>query len=60
MGSFKNSENIQKKESESDRSVSNSQFSLVTLNELAMKAIESIVLFRVFSKAVNQKTSLQA
>ena len=36
--SFKISENIQKKEGGSDRSVSNNQSSSVTLNELAMKA----------------------
>ena len=35
---FKSSENIQQKEGESDSSVSNNQFSSVTLNELAMNA----------------------
>ena len=38
MSSFKSSENIQKKEVGSDRSVSDNQSSSVTLNELAMKA----------------------
>ena len=38
MSSFKSSENIQKKEGGPDRSVSDNQSSLVTLNELAMKA----------------------
>ena len=36
--SFKNSENIQKKEGGPDRSVSDIQSSSVTLNELEMKA----------------------
>ena len=38
MSSFKNSENIQKKEDGPDRSVSDIQSSSVTLSELAMKA----------------------
>ena len=38
MSSFKNSENIQKKEGGPDRSVSDNQSSSVTLNVLAMKA----------------------
>ena len=38
MCSFKSSRNIQKKESEPGRSVSDYQFSSVTLNELAEKA----------------------
>ena len=38
MSSFKSSENIQKKEYGSDRSVPDNQSSSVTLNELAMKA----------------------
>ena len=38
MSSFKNSENIQKKEGGPNRSVSDNQSSSVTLNELAMKA----------------------
>ena len=38
MSSFKSSENIQKKEGGSDRSVSDNHSTLVTLNELAMKA----------------------
>ena len=38
MSSFNSSENIQKKESGPDRSVSNQKFSSVTLDVLAMKA----------------------
>ena len=38
MRSFKSSENIQKKEGGPDSTVSNNQFSSVTLNELAMNA----------------------
>ena len=38
MSSFKSSENIQKKDSGLDISVSDNQSSSVTLNELAMKA----------------------
>ena len=38
MSSFKSSENIQKKERGPERSVSDNQFSSVTLNELAMEA----------------------
>ena len=43
MSSFKSIKNIQKKEGGPDRSALNNQCSLVTLNELAMKARESIV-----------------
>ena len=39
MSFFKSSRDIQKKEHGPDRSVSNNQSSLVTLNELAEKAI---------------------
>ena len=39
MNSFKSSTNIQKKQCGPDRSVSDNQFSSVTLNELAEKAI---------------------
>ena len=38
MSSFKSSGNIQKKEDRLDRSVSDNQFSSVTLNELAMNS----------------------
>ena len=38
MSSFKSSENIQKNECGSDRSVSDNQSSSVTLNKLAMKS----------------------
>ena len=41
--SFKSSENIQKKEDGPDRSVSNNQFSSVTLNKRAIKARENIL-----------------
>ena len=43
---FKSSENIKMKTSGSHCTVSNNKFSSVTLNELAMKARESILLFR--------------
>ena len=45
MSSFKSSENIQKKECGPDRSVSDNQFSSVTLNKLAMKARKSYCKF---------------
>ena len=51
MSSFKSSENIQKKEGGSDRSVSDNQSSSVTLNELAMKARKDTVISS-FSKEV--------
>ena len=51
MSSFKSSENIQKKEGWSDRSVSDNQSSSVTLNELAMKARKNTVISS-FSKEV--------
>ena len=38
MSSFKSREKIQKKEGASESTVSNNQFSSVTLNELAMNA----------------------
>ena len=43
MNFFKSSENIQRKESEREISVSNDKFSSVTLNEMAMKAREGIL-----------------
>ena len=46
MSSFKSSENIHKKESGTDRSVSDNQSSSVTLNELAMKARKSYSNFK--------------
>ena len=57
--SFKSSQNIQKnlKECGSDCTVSNNKFSSVTLNELAMKARESIQ-SSSFNKAVNLKTDI--
>ena len=51
MSSIKSSENIQKKEGEPDRSVSDNQSSAVTLNELAMKAKKGTVISS-FSKEV--------
>ena len=45
MSSFKSSENIQKKEGGSDRSVLDNKSSSVTLNELAMKARKNTVNF---------------
>ena len=47
MSSFKSSENIQKKEVGSDRSVSDNQSTSVTLNELAMKARKSYCNFKL-------------
>ena len=49
MSSFKGSENIQKKEGGSDRSVLDNQSSSATLNELAMKA-RKILSFRVSAR----------
>ena len=46
MSSFKSSENIQKKEGEPDRSVSDNQSSSVTLIEPAMKASKSYSNFK--------------
>ena len=46
MSSFKSSKNIQKKERGPDGSVSDNQSSLVTLNELAMKARKSYCNFK--------------
>ena len=60
FGSFKSSGNIQKKEGGPDRSVSNHQFSSVTLNELAMKARENSPVISCFNKAVNPKTDIIA
>ena len=51
MSSFKSSKNIQKKDTGPDRSVSDHQFSSVTLNELAMKARKHTVISS-FSKEV--------
>ena len=47
INSFKSSENIQKKEVGSDRSVSDNQSSSVTLNELAMKNRKSYCNFKL-------------
>ena len=47
MMSFKSSENIQKKEAGSDRSVSDNQSSSVTQNELARKARKSYCNFKL-------------
>ena len=44
MSSFKSSENIQKEEGGSDRSVSDNQSSSVTRNELAIKARKDTVI----------------
>ena len=51
ISSFKSSKNIQRKEGGPDRSVSDNQFSSVTLNELAMKARKDTVISS-FSKEV--------
>ena len=47
MGSFRSSENIQKKEVGLDRSVSDNQSSSVTLNEVAVKARKSYCNFKL-------------
>ena len=52
---FKSSENFQKKEGGPDLSVSNYQFSSVTLNGLAMRTHTVI---SNFNKAVNPKTEI--
>ena len=49
---------FKRKEVGPDRSASNSQFLSVTLNELAMKASESIVVISSFNKAVSQNTDI--
>ena len=65
MSSFKSSENIQKKEGEPDRFVSDNQSSSVTLNELAMKArkkycnFECIVILKLCMCSNNFVNKLQ-
>ena len=54
MSSFKSRGNIQKKENGPYRSVSNNNFSSVTLNKLAMKDRENIMLFRGSTRHSNQ------
>ena len=54
MSSFMRSGDIQKKESRSDRSVSNYQFSSVTLKEQAIKTREAILWFRVSTRQSNR------
>ena len=53
MSSFKNSENIQKKEGGPDRSVSDNQSFSVTLNELAMKARKDTVISSFSKEAID-------
>ena len=48
------------KEDGSDRSVSNDNFSSVTLNKLATKARERYCNFLYFSKAVNPNTDINS
>ena len=57
ISSFKSSENIQKKEGGSDRSVSDNQSSSMNLNELAMKARKNTVISS-FSKEVIHSLTL--
>ena len=57
MNSIKSSENIQKTEGGLISTVSNNQFSSVTLNELAMKARDSETIILNFREAVNRKTN---
>ena len=56
MSSFKSSENIQKKEVGSDRSVLDNQSSSVTLNKLAMKARKSYCNFKLQQHCGESKT----
>ena len=58
IGSFKSSENIQKKEGGPDRTVSNNQFSTVTLNEPAMNARDRAY-YNSNRKAMNRNWSNQ-
>ena len=51
MKSFKSSRNIQKKECGPDRSISDNQFSSVTLNELTVKAIIIICNFEFHQRS---------
>ena len=53
MSIFKSSENIQKKEVGSDRSVSDNQSSSKTLNEQAMKARKSYSQYKKKRKLLN-------
>ena len=55
VSSFKSSANIQKTEGGSDRSVPNNKFSSVTLNEVALEARQSILLFHVFKRQSIQR-----
>ena len=53
------SENFQKKEVGSDRSVSKNLFSSVIMNDLAVKTIESIdIVISSFNKVVHPKTDI--
>ena len=53
MRSFKSSENIQKKEGGPYRSVSDNQFSSVTLNELAMEARKDTVISSLSKEVIH-------
>ena len=59
MSSFKNSENIQKKQGGPDRSVSDNQSSSVTMNETAMKAKLTYSNFE-FQQRSNTKTNINS
>ena len=55
MSSFKSIENIQKKEGGPDSTVSNNQFSSVTLNELAKTKETQHTIISNFREAVNPR-----
>ena len=55
MSSFKSRENIQKKEDGPDSTILNIQFSLVTLNELAMNARDRAYYNFEFQRCSNSK-----
>ena len=58
MSSFKSSEDFQKKEGGPDSTVSNNQFSSVTLNEFAMMQETEHTIISKLREAVNPKTDI--
>ena len=58
MSSFKSSENIQKKEGGPDSTVSNNQFSSVTLKELAINARDTAYYNFEFQRGSQSKTDV--
>ena len=57
---FKSSENIHKKEGGSDSTVSNNQFSSVTLNEIAMNARKRAYYNFEFQRGIQSKYSYKS